>query len=197
MVYLTLIDKIIKHLIENKDKTCTIRQISLALKTDYKNTFMAIGEIASCLEIQKIGNSNLIKIKLKPAQEIFSVERKRTDIFLEKNKKLELVKRDIENMGYPFFIAAFFGSSVKGTGTRLSDVDLCIIGDNKERVKELNSRLELLPINLEIHQFSVGEFESMLKVKALNIAKEIIKSNIIIYGLESYYNLVERWMKKE
>ena len=44
---------------------------------------------------------------------------------------------------------------------------------------------------------STDEFESMLKTKENNVGKEIVKNNIILYGVENYYNLISRWMKKE
>jgi len=37
----------------------------------------------------------------------------------------------------------------------------------------------------------------MLKIKEHNIAKEIVKNNIILYGIENYYNLISKWTKKE
>jgi len=37
----------------------------------------------------------------------------------------------------------------------------------------------------------------MLNKKELNLAKEIIKNNIILYGIENYYNLISKWTKKE
>ena len=68
---------------------------------------------------------------------------------------------------------------------------------NERKTENLISRLELLPLKLEIHDFTVDEFESMLKTKEDNIGKEIVKNNIILYGLENYYNLISKWMKKE
>ena len=50
---------------------------------------------------------------------------------------------------------------------------------------------------LEIQDFNVKEFESMLDKKENNLAKEIIKNNIVLFGTENYYNLISKWMKKE
>ncbi len=197
MVNFSLKEKILRHLIENKEKPKTIREISRDLKVDYKNIFQAINVLQDLIIKKKIGNLNLVEIKLAPSIEIFSIENKRTKQFLEENKQLKLIKEDINSVNYPLFIVLIFGSYVKKTKTEKSDIDLCIISDNELKTKELISKLNLLPLKLEIHDFKINEFESMMEVKKENIAKGITKNNIILYGIESYYNLISKWTKKE
>ena len=194
---LSLKEKILKYLIENKEKPATIRQISKDLNVDYKNIFQAINNLSKVIYKEKFGNANKIEIKLKSSSEILSVENKRANQFLKKNRRLELIRRDIKDIDYPFLIVLVFGSYVKKTKTEKSDIDICIICDSREETKKLISKLELLPINIEIHNFTAGEFESMVKTKEENVGKEIIKNNIILYGIENYYNLISKWMKKE
>ena len=190
-------EKLLKYLIENKNPQ-SIMTASGAIVVDYKNTYNLVNELQpNIISKEKIGNTSLIKIKLVPNQEIFLVENKRTHLFLKENKDLELVKQDIESVNYPFLIVLIFGSYVKKTQTKKSDIDLCIICDNKEKTKEIISKLELLPIKLETHTFTTNEFESMLKTKEENVGKEIVKNNIILYGIENYYNLISKWMRKE
>ena len=173
-------------------------QISGGLNADYKNTFNVIKNLSpDVVSKDKLGNTTLIEIKLSPNQEIFSVEHQRTRMFLDENRRLELMKKDAELVGYPFMILLVFGSYVKGTKTEKSDIDVCIISDNKIKTEELISRLRLLPLNLEIQDFTTKEFESMLEVKRGNIAKEIVKNNVILYGIENYYSLISKWMKKD
>ena len=182
---------------ENKSPKSSIREISKKLNTDYKNTFNSINALQPDIIIKdKLGNTSLIEIKLSSNQEIYSVENKRTKQFLHENKRLILIKRDIESLNYPFFIVLVFGSIVKKTNTEKSDIDICIISDNKLKTQELKAKLGLLPLNLEIQDFGVNEFESMLEKKQDNLGSEIVKNNVIIYGIENYYNLVSKWMKK-
>ncbi|MEK6830686.1 MAG: nucleotidyltransferase domain-containing protein [Nanoarchaeota archaeon] len=190
-------EKLLKYLIENKNPQ-SILTASGAIVVDYKNTYNLVNKFEpDVISKEKIGNTNLIKIRLVPNQEILSIENKRTAQFLKANKQLKLVKKDIENVNYPFLVVLVFGSYVKKTQTKKSDIDLCIISDNIEESKRLISKLELLPIKLEIHTFATKEFESMLKTKEDNVGKEIVKNNIILYGTENYYNLISKWMKKE
>jgi predicted nucleotidyltransferase len=190
-------EKIIIHLIENKNPQ-SIKSISGATFIDYKNTYNVIDNLdKDIFSKDKIGNTNLIGIKLEPKEEIYKAENKRTEIFLNRNNKLRLLREDIRSLNYPFLIILIFGSYTREENTSKSDIDLCIISDNEEKIKELVSKLEILPINLEIHDFKLKEFEEMLKTKENNIGKEIVKNNIILYGIENYYNLIAKWMKKE
>ena len=190
-------EKIVKYLIENKTPQ-SIRTISGAVLLDYKNTYSIIQEYQQgIISKEKIGNTNLIKLKLAPSQDIYLVEDKRTQEFLSKNPKLKIVKTYIEELNYPFLIVLVFGSYVKETKTKSSDIDICIILDNKDKIKELEEKLSLLSLNLEIHEFTTKEFISMIEKTQNNLGHEIIKSNIILYGIENYYNLISKWMKKE
>jgi len=195
MVNYTLKEKILKFLIENKEPH-SIKGIATKLNTDYKNTFQAIKDLEklNLISKTKIGNINLIKIKLFPNKEIISLEYKRTKEFLSKNLKIKLVKKYIDELNYPFLISLVFGSYAKATKIKSSDIDICIILDNKEKSKELHNKLNLLSLKLEIQEFTTKEFISMIEKKENNLGNEIVKNNILLYGIENYYNLIEKWM---
>ena len=184
-------EKIIKSLIENKNPQ-SIMALSGSAVIDYKNTYNIVDELAGIISREKIGNTNLIKLNLAPNQEIYNVENKRTQEFLSKNPKLKLIHKDIEEMGYPFMIVLIFGSYVKNTKMKGSDIDICIISDNKEKSKELINKLNLLSLKLEVHEFTTYEFGSMIEKTQNNLGHEIVKNNIILYGTENYYNLISR-----
>ena len=189
-------EKIIKSLIENKNPQ-SIMALSGATLLDYKNTYNLVNELSGIIFKQKIGNTNLIKLNLAPNQEIYNVENKRTREFLSKNPKLKLIQNDIEETGYPFMIVLIFGSYVKNTKMKSSDIDIWIIYDRKEKTKKLIQSLNLLSLKLEIHEFTTDEFILMIGKTQNNLGHEIVKSNIILYGIENYYNLISKWMKKE
>jgi len=190
-------EKLIKYLIEHKEPQ-SIMTASGAIVMDYKNTYNMVNEFQpTIINKEKIGNTNLIKLNLVPNQEIYNVENKRTQEFLSKNPKLILIQKDIEEMGYSFMIVLIFGSYVKNTKTKGSDVDICVISDSKEKTKKLIQSLNLLSLKLEIHNFTTDEFISMIGKTQNNLGHEIVKNNIILYGIENYYNLISKWMKKE
>lgn len=190
-------ERVVKYLIENKNSQ-SIMAVSGATLLDYKNTYNIVNELQpEIISKEKIGNTNLIKLNLVPNQQIYSVEDKRTEQFLSKHPTLKVVKKYIDEFNYPFFIVVVFGSYVKNTKTQSSDIDICIISDNKDKAKELQEKLGLLSLRLEIHEFTTKEFISMIEKNQNNLGREIVKSNIILYGIENYYNLVSKWMKKE
>ncbi len=190
-------ERVVKYLIENK-KPQSIMTVSGAIVLDYKNTYNIVNELQpEIISKEKIGNTNLIKLNLVPNQQIYSVENKRTEQFLSKHPTLKVVKKYIEELDYPFFIALIFGSYVKNTKTENSDIDICIISDNKDKTNELQEKLNLLSLKLEIHEFTTKEFISMLEKNKNNLGHEIVKSNIILYGAENYYNLISKWTNKE
>jgi len=191
-------EKLIKALIENKSPQ-SIMALSGSAVLDYKNTYNYVGDLTASGAIvqEAMGNTNLIKLNLSPNQEIFSVEEKRTQEFLEKNPKLNVIKSYIKEINYPFMIVLIFGSFAKGKNTSSSDIDLCIISDNKEKIKELWRMLNLLSLKIEIQEFTTKEFISMIEKRQINLGHEIVKNNIILYGIENYYNLISKWMKKE
>ena len=191
-------ERILKTLIEDKTPK-SILSLSGSAVLDYKNTYNYIKEfVASGAIIQNpIGNTTLVEIKSTSNPEIYSVEKKRTEEFLLKNPKLNVVKNYIEELNYPFLIALIFGSYVKNSKTDISDIDICIISDNKDKLKELQEKLNLLSLKLEVHEFTTNEFISMIEKTQNNLGHEIIKNNVLLYGIENYYNLISKWMKKE
>ena len=191
-------ERILKYLIENKGPK-PIMQISGATFMDYKNTYNLIKELEKKGLIIKevIGNTNPVRVSLKPNYDIYLTENKRTEEFLNKYSKLRVVKKYIQELNYPFMIVLVFGSYVKGNANDSSDIDVCVICDSLEVKKELNNKLNLLSLKIELHDFSSEEFVSMIKKKENNVGNEILKSNVILYGIENYYNLISKWMKKE
>jgi predicted nucleotidyltransferase len=190
-------ERMVKHLIENKNPQ-SIMALSGSIVLDYKNAYNIVNELQpEIISKEKIGNTSLIRLNLIPNQEIYSVENIRTDEFLSKHPTLKIVKKYIAELNYPFLIVLAFGSYVKNTKTENSDVDICIISDNKDKTNELHEKLSLLSLKLEIHEFTAKEFISMIEKNQNNLGHEIVKSNIILYGAENYYNLISKWMKKE
>ena len=190
-------EKLLKYLIENKNPQ-SILTTSGAIAVDYKNTYNLVSELQpEIISKEKVGNTSLIKINLKLSPEIYSIESKRTEEFLSINPKLKVLKNYIGDLNYPFLIVLVFGSYVKNTKTQSSDIDICIISDDKAKIRELQEKFNILSLKIRIQEFTTKEFVSMIERTQNNLGNEIVKSNIILYGIENYYNLISKWMKKE
>jgi len=197
MVKYTIKQKILKFLIEGKEDH-SILEISKELKLDYKNTFQAIKSFnPKIYSNKKMGNSQLISFNYEYDPEVLMVEEKRKEEILEKYPKLKLIAHEINEENYPFMSVILFGSFIKGESTHSSDLDIYIISDNKLKTKLLSERLELLTLKIEIQEFTTSEFISMIEKRQNNLGNEIVKRNIILFGVENYYNLLSKWMKKE
>jgi predicted nucleotidyltransferase len=190
-------ERVLKYLLENKSPQ-SIMAVSKATMLDYKNAYSLITELfPSIISKEKIGNTNIISLKLVSNPQIYSVENKRTAQFLSNHPKLKVLHRYIEEFNYPFLIVLIFGSYAKNAQTENSDIDICIISDNKEKTIQLQKKLDILSLKLEIHEFTIMEFISMIEKNKNNLGHEIAKDNIILYGAENYYNLMSKWMNKE
>lgn len=184
-----LLQRILKHLIENKDKEFTIREISRLLGKDYKNTYDAVQKLDDSIKITKKGNSSCLSFQPILTDEIYKVENIRKANQL-RDPKLKLIEKDLENINNPFFIAILFGSYAKKTQTKHSDIDICIIHDNKKEFKNIYSALTTHP-NIEVHDFTYKEFIRMLRDKSFNVGHEIVKSGIILKNIEAYYKVIK------
>ena len=118
-------------------------------------------------------------------------ERKESDYFLKKEPQFKVLKDELPNKDYSLIL---FGSRAEGKGREKSDIDLCII--NKDGKKNVNfSKFELLfKVEANPVYLSNKEFKQMLKEEEQNLAKEIIKKHIILYGEEYFWNLL--WNNK-
>ena len=171
MVIYTLKEKILKFLIENKESSYSIMNISKGLKADYKNTSQALSNIDSEIYFKmKHGNSYSIKFNQNNNIKTLLVEDKRTEEFILKNPDIKVVKKYVEELNYPFLIFLVFGSYVKNTKTKGSDIDVCIILDNKIKSIKLHEKLNLLSLNLEVQEFTSKEFVSMIEKREIGRA---------------------------
>jgi len=190
-------EKLVKYLIENKGPH-SIRAVSGAIAIDYKSTYNVVHKLApEVISQDKLGNTNLIRIKLSPNREIYSVEKRRAEELLNNQPKLRIIKKYTEEMNYPFLILLVFGSYARKNSSEKSDVDLCLISDSSSKSEQLIKKLNLLSLKMDIHKFTTNEFISMIEKTTPNLGHEIVKNNVILYGIENYYNLVSKWMKKD
>ena len=147
-----------------------------------------------------MGNSNLCSLNLKNDEAIaliFDYETSKKSAFYKKHKVLKAYFLDLFEEIKKLNIYSFimFGSYAKGTETEKSDLDILIILENNKQSDKIHkiinnifslSTAELSPIIID-----KKEFVEMLanKIK-LNVGKEALKSHIILYGVERFWELV-------
>jgi len=184
--------KIIKHLIENKD-IFTVRQLSKQIGSDYKITHTAVSRLIEkkIVTTSKIGSSNVVKFNNKLTKEVFCVEFERKKGLL-KNKNLSAALDTIkEHVNCVNMIILLFGSYAKKKQTKNSDIDLMFIIPKKGLEKKIHEAAALLPLKIHSVIFTEKEFLNMKNLRKSNIIHEVMGYNVILYGIEQYYELLK------
>lgn len=99
--------------------------------------------------------------------------------FTKENKKLKELFEALENRCDGIMV--IFGSYAKGTNTEKSDIDIFIIG----KIKKTEDLERLYNIEINLIKTSKDKFD-----KNENIIKEIIKSHIILKGVEEFIEII-------
>jgi len=186
---------IIRLLIENKNEELNIFKMSKLLKMDYKNVYSIVKRLEkeSLVKLEAFGQSLRVKLISQANPLIFEAEYNRRQGFL-KNKNMAVMLNDFKNvLNSKCFILLVFGSYAKGTQTKNSDIDLMfIVPDGKEDIfeKDINKVARSLPLPIHLLVFSEKQFLEMINAKEPNVGQEALKNNIILYGIEAYYEMV-------
>lgn len=186
---------IIKFLIENKNEELNIRSISKSLKMDYKNVYSIIKRLekGSLVKIETFGQSSRVKLNTLVHPLIFEAEfERRKEILRDKNFAVMLssFKRAIKSKLY---VLLLFGSYAKRTQTKSSDIDLMVIcpdGLEDAFEKDVNRAAHSMPLPLHPLAFSESQFIEMVNAKEPNVGQEALKNNVILYGIEQYYEMM-------
>ncbi|MFA5887732.1 MAG: nucleotidyltransferase domain-containing protein [Candidatus Nanoarchaeia archaeon] len=187
---------IIRYLIENKNKELNILRISKELKMDYKNAYSIVKRLEkqSLVNLEPFGQSSRVKLISPMHPLIFEAEYQRRKELL-KDKNLAVMLNDFKQaIKSKCYVLLVFGSYAKKTQTKNSDIDLMfIVPDGKEELfeKEVHRIASSLPLPIHYLVFSEKQFLEMIYAKESNVGQEALKNNIILYGIEAYYELVQ------
>jgi len=190
---------ILKFLVGNLTKSFTVREIAKSIRQDYRITYNSIDSLVNKGIVEKIkkANINLCKISLKADAEIFSyIEYLRALEFFYRLKEIKLIKNDLlDKIPIYAFTVILFGSYVKGTYKKHSDLDLLFLIQDKRFEKEIATAIasieRISPIGIHETILTYDDFVKMLKERERNIAKEVLEAHIIFYGGEAFYKLLK------
>lgn len=133
--------------------------------------------------------TSFVKISNQIAEDFL---KKRDKIFLVVEKLLSVLPKKTD---FNLLSVVLFGSLAKGTDFKKSDIDLFIIVPSKRKYDEIID-MECVALSkgfgIEVNPI-VSEptnLLTMLKDKDHNVAKEIIKNKIILFGAEKFWELI-------
>ncbi len=186
---------IIRYLIENKNEELNILKISKELRMDYKNVHSIVKRLEKELlvKLEPFGQSSRVKLISQVHPLIFEAEYNRRKEIL-KDKNLAVILNDFKNaLKSKCYMLLIFGSYAKKTQTKNSDIDLMfIVPDGKEELfeKDVHRTAKSFPLQIHSLVFSEKQFSEMVDAKKSNVGQEALKNNIILYGIETYYEMI-------
>lgn len=186
--------EIVKLLIENRGNDLSINQLAKLLKKDYKNVHNMVSRLSrmKLIKLESFGKSYKVILNNKIHPLIFEAEYIRR-MNLLKNKNIAVLFDSFKSLRSKLFTFLVFGSYAKRKQTKQSDIDLMfIVPDSAENEieKEIQSIACTLPLKLHINIFKESDFKAMKNSKEITAGSEAIKSNIILHGIEIFYELI-------
>lgn len=187
--------KLIKFLIEAKEDM-SIMAIAKAVKMDYKNVFLIVKRLEKqgVITIRKFGASNIVQLKKSVHPLMFEAEYERRKEILRNKNILVMLNRIKESMKSSMYVLLLFGSYAKRTHTEKSDIDLMfIVPDTREQYMEskINDVVKMTPLPMHHFIFTESQFLDMAEAKGFNVGKEAVKTNVILHGIETYYEMMK------
>lgn len=183
---------ILKLFLEHKEQKYTIKKISELLKINYRIAYETVLNLQkeNLLKITKTGNSNQCELTNQFNQKVFCAESERRSELL-KNKDLTIILDYYQrNLNSRFYVLLLFGSYAKKTQTKHSDIDLLFIIPNHAEEKEFEQVSSMIPLKIHPHIFKEKEFIAMKNSKKITVGSEALKNNVILYGIENYYEMI-------
>ena len=182
--------EILKLLIENKEENYSMRKIALIRKINYKSAYNALKALEKerIVELKRVGNTILCTFNNNFNGLVFKAEYlRRENLF--KRKEFLVIYNSLSRLEFPF-IVLLFGSYVKGTATKHSDIDFLFISD-EEHFKKAQDAIKIFPQDIHLTPVTYESFIRMARSKEFTVVSEALKKNVILIGIEEYYRLLK------
>ena len=133
--------EILNLLIGNKEENYSMRKIALIRKINYKSAYNALKALEKerIVELKRVGNTILCTFNNNFNGLVFKAEYSRREN-LFKRKEFLVIYNSLSRLEFPF-IVLLFGSYVRGTATKHSDIDFLFISDEEHFLIVYNTPL--------------------------------------------------------
>ena len=188
--------KIVDLLARNTELKFTINEIAKSLKEYYSFVHRTVNKLVKDGVIikEKAGNSHLCSMNLGAEKTIALIqlsEIEKKSEFYSSNKELKVILEDFirstKSIINPISIV-LFGSHVKGTATKESDIDILLVSKTKSGIDKITKEI-YAKYSKEVNAVLMTS-DDFKKQKDKAITKEIIKDHYVLYGVEKFVNLV-------
>lgn len=183
--------RVLEMLIGRNTEVFSINRISKLRSVNYKTAYLIVEKLRKLqlIRAERIGNTIACSFGFKSHPLVYEAEILRRSEFLAKSKSLSVLYAQLLKVKNPFFCALLFGSYAKGSQAKASDIDLAVVCSD-ELYGQLSKEILILPLKLHLLHFKAEEFIAALKTKEFNVCHEIKKNNIILFGIENYYEVL-------
>ncbi|MFT4343319.1 MAG: nucleotidyltransferase domain-containing protein [Candidatus Woesearchaeota archaeon] len=170
----------------------TIRELSKKIKSDYKITHVAVQRLLEkeILIGKIVGKSTLCQLNNTYfGDDIYIAENTRKQELFKNRSIKQLYLEIMRKLDSVFTICIVFGSYVKNTNTKSSDIDLLCISNDVHFEKKMHDVLSLLPLKVHLMVLTEKDFLRLKDSRKPNVVKEILNNYVVLYNIESFYQL--------
>jgi|SRR5208282_529945 len=191
--------EILAYLSSKLRESFTVRQIAGGIGQDYRITYVMTMRLARQKYIiaEKRRPVTHCRLYLKGNSALLAyIEAIHASRFLAKHRDIEIIANGLcEKIASPFFTMILFGSHVKGTASKRSDLDVLFVVQNKDAEKEISSAVgsvaRITPIGIHDVILTSEEFAQLLRERKPNVAWEAVDDRIVPYGAEPLFKFLE------
>ena len=191
--------EILAYLSSKLRESFTVRQIAAGIGRDYRITYVMTMRLARQKYIiaEKRRPVTHCRLNLKGNSALLAyIEAIRVGRFLAKHRDIEVIANGLlEKIASPFFTMILFGSHVKRTASKRSDLDVLVVIPKKEMERDVSSAVgsvaRISPVGIHEVILTNEEFAQLLRENKPNVAWEALDNRIVPYGAESLFKILE------
>lgn len=198
-------DKILKLFYDDIYAQFTINELAVRTNISYSYVYRQVDELKNkgILIVNQRSNRKYCRPNYKNPEvktSFIKISNQIAEDFLKKREKISFVVEKLLSVlprktDFNLLSVVLFGSVAKGTDYKKSDIDLFILVPSKKKYDDVidmecasvskSFGIEASPIVSE-----PTNLLTMLKDQGHNVAKEILKSKIILFGAEKFWEII-------
>jgi predicted nucleotidyltransferase len=175
------------------EKYATITEIARRIRADYRITHTTVQQLLAdnVLCMTKVGNSSVCTLnKRYMGIEILAAETERRHRVM-RIQNIKKLWEDVANrVGSSHFTLLLYGAYARGEENKFSDINLLFISNEQDFSKKVDAALFDIPLRVHTTVVTEAQFLSLANsVNPSSTVKEVVRQNIILHGIESFYLL--------
>jgi predicted nucleotidyltransferase len=191
--------EILAYLSSKLRESFTVRQIAGGIGQDYRITYVMTMRLARQKYIiaEKRRPVTHCRLNLKGNSALLAyIEAIRAGRFLAKHRDIEVIANGLlEKIASPFFTMILFGSHLKGTASKRSDLDVLVVIPRKDMERDVSSAVgsvaRISPVGIHEVILTNEEFAQLLRENKPNVAWEALDNRIVPFGAEPLFKILE------